>query len=344
MTRKRVRTGAAAGPAGRTPGSLDALAAEESQRERDAELLERIGWESIEANEKRRLRRNFWLAFGFMAPALALVSGLLLAPVVYNIYLSFTKWKKFKGLDQFAGAANYERLATHRLFGDALYNTSLWVVASIIFPLAIGFGLAVFLRGVVLENTFKSVIFLPRILAPTAVGVIWFYVYAPDGVVNRFLSFAAGDTVDIGWLYQENTVTPAIIATFVWQTVGLVMVLILLGLAAIPKDPLEAARIDGATRWQIFRRVVMPLLLPTILVVTILSVLAGFTVFDLLWIMGAANPELRTLSLAVFMYFEAFQKGSWAYGSAIAVVIGVVVLSVTWIQALLQHRVEKMTK
>ena len=316
----------------------------DTRRERDEALLERIGWSRIEANEKRRQRRNFWIAFGFMAPAVALVAGLLLAPVVYNIYLSLTKWKKFKGLDQFAGVANYERLAGHRLFADALYNTSLWVVASIIFPLAIGFGLAVFVRGVALENTFKSIIFLPRILAPTAVGVIWFYVYAPDGVVNRFLSFAAGDKVDIGWLYQGDTVTPAIIATFVWQTVGLVMVLILLGLAAIPRDPLEAARIDGATRWQVFRSIILPLLLPTLLVVTILSVLAGFTVFDLLWIMGAANPELRTLSLAVFMYFEAFQKGAWAYGAAIAVVIGVVVLSVTWIQTLLQHRVEKMTK
>ena len=71
-----------------------------------------------------------------MAPAIALVAGLLLTPVVYNIYLSLTKWKKFKGLDQFAGIANYERLAGHRHFGEALYNTSLWVVASIIFPLA----------------------------------------------------------------------------------------------------------------------------------------------------------------------------------------------------------------
>ena len=316
----------------------------QSPRDRDEDVLARIGWSRIEANERRLQRRNFWVAFGFMAPAVVLVAGLLLSPVVYNIYLSLTKWKKFKGLDVFAGTANYERLATNRLFGDALYNTSLWVVASIIFPLAIGFGLALFLRGVVLENTFKSIIFVPRILAPTAVGVIWFYVYAPDGVVNRLLSLVAGERVDIGWLYEADTVTPAIIATFVWQTVGLVMVLVLLGLAAIPKDPIEAARIDGATRWQVFRHIVLPLLLPTLLMVTILSVLAGFTVFDLLWIMGAANPEVRTLSLAVYMYFEAFQKGSWAYGSAIAVVIGIVVLSVTWIQTLLQHRVEKMTK
>lgn len=310
----------------------------------DAELLERIGWSRIEANEARRMRRNFWVAFAFMSPAILLVATVLLAPVAFNIYLSFTKWKKFKGLDEFAGVANYVKLTTNHFFADALYNTSIWVGASIVFPLAIGLGLAVFLRGIALETTFKTIIFIPRIMAPTAVGVIWFYVYAPDGIINRFLSFVTGSKVDIGFLYERATATPAIIGTFVWQTVGLVMVLILLGLSAIPKDPLEAARIDGASNGQIFRHIVFPLLLPTLLVVTILSVLAGFTVFDLLWIMGPNYPGQRSMSLAILMYFEAFQKGSWAFGSALAVVIGAVVVSVTWAQALLQQRVDKMTR
>ncbi len=310
----------------------------------DIELLDRIGWSRIKANERRLKRRNFWVALAFMSPAILLVSSLLLTPVAFNIYLSFTKWKKFKGLDEFAGIANYTKLTTNIFFADALYNTSLWVGASIVFPLAIGLGLAVFLRGIAFETTFKTIIFLPRIMAPTAVGVIWFYVYAPDGIINRFLTFASGREVDIGWLYEQGLATPAIIGTFVWQTVGFVMVLILLGLSAIPKDPLEAARMDGASNGQVFRHIVLPLLLPTLLVVTILSFLAGFTVFDLLWIMGASYPGQRSMSLAVLMYFEAFQKGSWAFGSALAVVIGVVVLSVTWLQALLQHRVDKMTR
>ena len=93
-----------------------------------------------------------------------------------------------------------------------------------------------------------------------------------------------------------------------------------------------------------FRHITLPLLMPTLLVVTILSVLAGFTAFDLLWVMGVPYPGQRTLSLAVFMYFEAFQKGSWAFGSALAVVIGIVVLSVTWVQASMQNRIDKMTK
>ena len=311
--------------------------------EDDAELMDRIGWLGINANERRARRRNFWVAFTFMLPAILLVTAVLHAPVVYNVYLSFTKWKRFKGLDEFARFANYVKLAGNRFFSDALYNTMLWVGASLVFPLLIGLGLAVFLRGLAFERSIKTIIFLPRIMAPTAVGIIWFYVYAPSGVLNRFLGFFSGGDVDIGWLYETGRVTAAIIVTFVWQTVGLVMVLILLGLSAIPKDPLEAARIDGASNRQIFVHIILPLLLPTLLMVTILSVLAGFTVFDLLWVMGASFPDQRTLSLAVFMYFEAFQKGSWAFGSTIAVVIAVVALSVTWIQAYLQTRADRLT-
>lgn len=315
-----------------------------SPSQQDEELLARIGFDQIAKRDQRRHRREFGIALLFMAPALLLVGGLLLAPVAYNIYLSFTNWRKFAGLDEFVGFDNYSRMFGNTFFLEALGNTAIWVVASIVFPIAVGLGLAMFLRNTRFSETFKNIIFIPRILAPTAVGVLWFYVYAPQGLLNRALSLVTGQEVDIGWLYQDATVTPAIVATFVWQTVGLVMVLILIGLAAIPKDPIEAAQIDGASRWQIFRGVVLPLLTPTLLVVTILSVLAGFTVFDLLWVMGASYPGQRSLSLAVYMYFEAFQKGSWAYGSAVAVIIGLVVLCVTWVQAVLQNRVDRMVR
>ena len=315
-----------------------------SRDERDAALLARIGLDSIARRERSRQRRQFAIALVFMAPALLLVGGLLLVPVVYNVFYSFTRWHRFSGRDEFAGFDNYTRMLGNPFFQEAFANTVIWVVASIVFPILIGLALALFLRNIWLENVFKNIIFIPRILAPTAVGVIWYYVYAPDGLLNSSLTFITGNPVDIGWLYQDGTVTPAIIATFVWQTVGLVMVLLLLGLSAIPKDPVEAATVDGASRSQVFRHIILPLLLPTLVMVTILSVLAGFTVFDLLWVMGITYPGQRTLSLVVYMYFEAFQRGSWAYGSAVAVIIGLVVLCVTWVQALLQQRVDRMTR
>src|SRR5690606_23213554 len=170
--------------------------------------------------------------------------------------------------------------------------------------------------------------FLPRVLAPTAVGTLWYYVYAPHGVINTISSAVTGQPNDFGWLFEANTITPAIIFTFAWQTLGINMVLLLLGLAAIPRDPIEAARVDGASNWQIFRHIIWPMLLPTVFVVTILNVVAGFTAFDLLWVMATGYPAQRNLSLAVYMYYETFANSRWAYGAAIAVVLSAMVVAV----------------
>ncbi len=294
---------------------------------------------------RRRERRVTWqqtrVAWLFIAPAVIMVALFLLLPVVFNVILSFTKWQKFTGLDQFAGFNNYARLFRLPYFGEAMGNTAIWVVGAIIFPLAVGLGLALLLRNIPFQETFKSLFFLPRVMAPTAVGAIWYYVYAPRGVLNSVVSGATGQPFDYGWLFSPDSITGAVIVTFVWQTLGITMVLLLLGLAAIPKDPIEAARVDGATPGQIFRHIVWPLLLPTVLVVTILNVAAGFTTFDLLWVMASSYPAKRTLSLAVYMYYESFSNGAWAYGSAIAVVLGSMVISVSALLAIVQSRVSK---
>ncbi|WP_375551446.1 carbohydrate ABC transporter permease [Rhodophyticola porphyridii] len=306
--------------------------------------LQKLDFSRYAEQECRERRRSMWTALGFMSPAIVLVSFFLLYPVAYNVYISFTRWRRFTGFDEWGGLSQYQRLLGNPNFSEAMANTIIWVGVSLVLPVAIGLFIAVMLRGQKMEETAKSIFFLPRILAPTAAGVMWFYVYAPDGVLNSILSLFAAEPVSIGWLYNENTITPSIIVAYLWQTVGLAMVLLLLGLAAVPKDPLEAASVEGATRWQIFRHVTLPLLLPTILVVVILSVLAGFTVFDHIWVMARDFPGKRTLSLTVYMYVEAFDRSSWAYASAIAVVLGVIVLSVTWLQVILQDRIDRMTK
>ena len=294
---------------------------------------------------RRRERRVAWqqtrIAWLFIAPAVIMVMLFLLLPVVFNVILSFTKWQKFTGLDQFAGFNNYARLFRLPYFTEALSNTAIWVVGAVIFPLAVGLGLALLLRNIPFQETFKSLYFLPRVMAPTAVGAIWYYVYAPRGVLNSAVSGVTGQPFDYGWLFSPDSITGAVIVTFGWQTLGITMVLLLLGLAAIPKDPIEAARVDGATPGQIFRHIVWPLLLPTVLVVTILNVAAGFTTFDLLWVMAGSYPAKRTLSLAVYMYYESFSNGAWAYGSAIAVVLGSMVIGVSALLAIVQSRVSK---
>ncbi len=291
--------------------------------------------------ERRARWRSSRAALCFIAPAALLVSVMLLLPVGFVVYLSFTRWARFAGLDRFAGLANYQRLLNVPYFAEALGNTAIWVGSALLLPLGLGLGFALLLGRLPAQDMFKSAFFLPRVVAPTAIGVLWSYIYAPDGLVNAGLSLWQGAPVRIGWLYQANTITPAIISTFVWQSTGLSMVLLLLGLAAIPRDPLEAARLEGASDRQVFVHIVWPLLLPTVLVVTIIAVVAGFTAFDLLWVMGASYPGKRTLSLSVFMYFESFGNNAWAFGAAIAVVLGMVVLAVTWLQTLMQQRVDR---
>jgi len=293
------------------------------------------------ARERRVAWRQTRVAWLFIAPAVILVGVFLLLPVLVNVVLSFTKWQKFTGLDKFAGFSNYARLFAVPYFSEAMANTALWVVGAVVLPLALALALALLLRNIAFQETLKSLYFLPKVLAPTAVGAIWYYVYAPHGVLNSVVSGVSGHGFDFGWLYDDNTVTPSVIVTFVWQTVGITMVLLLLGLAAIPKDPIEAARVDGASPGQVFRHIVWPLLLPTVLVVTILNVAAGFTTFDLLWVMAGDYPGKRTLSLAVYMYYESFSNGGWAYGSAVAVVLGIMVIAVSAVLAFVQSRVEK---
>ena len=291
--------------------------------------------------ERRHLRRQSRLAWGFLAPAMLMVGLFSLLPVVFNIGLSFTKWQRFAGIDQFAGWANNRRLFALPYFSEAMGNTIIWVIGAMVFPLAIGLALALVLRSMAFQETIKSLFFLPRVFAPTALGAIWYYVYAPRGMVNSLVSKVTGNEFDFGWLFSGSTVTGAVIVTFVWQNLGITMVLLLLGLSSIPKDPIEAARVEGASRFQIFRHVVWPLLLPTVMVVTILNVAAGFTTFDLLWVTAADYPGKRTLSLAVYMYFESFGKGAWAYGAAVAVVLGSIVIVASAILAVIQARVTK---
>ena len=169
-----------------------------------AELLLPAGVPSIAAmaaRERRHARKRFWTALAFMAPALVFVAAFLLLPVAFNVYASFTQWQKFSGLDKMAGFANYTRLFSNPSFETAGFNTILWVVASFFLPALFGLGLALLVRGLRGEETFKSLYFLPRMFSATAIGVLWYYVYAGEGIVNSGLrAVGLGDQAR-NWLY-----------------------------------------------------------------------------------------------------------------------------------------------
>lgn len=294
--------------------------------------------------ERRVRRRTGLTALTFMAPAILMVSVFLLYPVLDNIRISLTAWAKFSGSGRYVGLLNYRQALTNPNFHDAMVNTLVWVVASLTLPIALGMAFAMLLRRVAGQGVFKTVFFIPRLLAPTAIGTIWYYVYADAGILNTMLRAMGLEGLTRHWLYDASAITPAMIVAHVWQTTGLVMVLLLLGLAALPTDPLEAATVEGASPWQTFRMIVLPMLFPTLVVVTIISVIAGFTTFDLVWVMGRDFPNRSTLTLAVHQYWESFRSSRWAYGAAVAVILGGIALAITWIQAWLQQRLEERAR
>lgn len=298
----------------------------------------------LSAAERRVRRRSGLTALAFMAPALIMVCVFLLYPVVDNIRISLTAWAKFSGADRFVGLLNYRQALGNPNFHDAMVNTLVWVVVSLTLPIALGMAFAMLLRRLAGQGVFKTVFFIPRLLAPTAIGTIWYYVYADDGILNTLLRAAGLGSLTRHWLYDPSAITPAMIVAHVWQTTGLVMVLLLLGLAALPTDPLEAATVEGASPWQTFHMIVLPMLFPTIVVVTIISVIAGFTTFDLVWVMGRDYPNRSTLTLALHQYWESFRSSHWAYGAAVAVILGAIALSITWVQAWLQQRLEERAR
>ena len=279
--------------------------------ETDQQLLDRIGLAVIEKRERERGNRNRIVALAFMSPALVLVVGVLLVPVGINIYLSFMNWRKFTGINEFAGLANYADLGSSPYFFDALVNTVTWVAASLVFPILIGLGLALLFRGARFGETFKNIIFLPRILAPTAVAVLWYYVYAPHGLLNRVLGFFTGRSVDVGWLYDQAADRDALHhrdLRLADRRPGHGAA------AARPQRHPEGPDRSRAHRWRdalghVSRHHPAAAGTPTLLVVTILCVLAGFTVFDLLWVMGAGYPGLRTVFACDLHVFRGVPKG-----------------------------------
>ena len=294
--------------------------------------------------ERRVRRHNAGVALAFMAPAILMVSVFLLYPVLENAWISLTAWAKFSGANRFVGLLNYRQAVGNPNFREATVNTLVWVVVSLTLPILLGMAFAILLRRVPGQGAFKTIFFIPRLLAPTAIGTIWYYVYADDGILNTVLRAAGLEGLTRHWLYDPAAITPAMIVAHVWQTTGLVMVLLLLGLAALPTDPIEAATVEGASPWQSFRMIVLPMLFPTIVVVTIVSVIAGFTTFDLVWVMGRDYPNRSTLTLAVHQYWESFRSTRWAYGAAVAVILGAIALMITWVQAWLQQRLDEQAR
>ncbi|MGQ9616218.1 MAG: carbohydrate ABC transporter permease [Spirochaetota bacterium] len=264
----------------------------------------------------------------FVLPAFALVVVLLLVPMFQNIYYSFFDWD---GISKpvFTAFENYTSLFKDANFLVSFRNTLIWVGFTLLFPVMGGLLVAIFVRGLVLERFFKSVFFIPLTISFVATGIIWTYMFSRDlGVLNNLFNLF-GLRIKLSWLTSVPLNTFSLLIAWTWQQLGVNMVLFLMGLATIPQDPIEAAVIDGANKWQTFIHVTLPMLRPITTVVITMAMVNSFKAFDIIYVMTRGGPYRSSETLAVTMFRETFTLFRMGYGAAISVLLSVIVIAVS---------------
>ena len=279
-------------------------------------------------------RREVFWRVTLLALPLSVFGAFVVWPLLDSFYYSFTDWNGFDPRYRFVGFENFFRIATDRLFANAIANTVVWMVLALLAPTLGGLGLALLLdshpvRG---ANVFKSVFYLPICLSAVVVGQIWVWIYQPDwGLLNTLIEAVTGEPETFAWLAKPQSALYSVIAAWSWQQTGLSMVIFLAGLTAVPADLVEAASIEGANRWQRTWHVVLPMLRPATVVVVALSVINSLKGFDVLYIMTAGGPFHSSDTLAMFMYNESFKKYRMGYGSAISVILFLLTLAIVFL-------------
>ena len=256
----------------------------------------------------------------YVLPAALFVAAFLLYPVVVTIWQSLTH---DDGITPavFVGLLNFKELFTDAHFVVSLQNTIIWTVAAVVFPVTLGLVFAITLSTVRWSSLFKTIIYMPATISAAAVGILFAFIFAYDnGALNSLLN--AIGLPSVHWLFESPTNTFSMIGAYTWQSTGLNMMLFLVGLQGLPPEPIEAARLDGCTGFGLVWRIIVPMLMPYVVIATLLAVVNGFKVFDLIWVMTQGGPGRASETLAVTMYREGFILFNQGYAAAIAVMIG----------------------
>ncbi len=278
-------------------------------------------------------RRTTALGYALLAPSLFGVVTFLLLPILVVLWLSVHRWDLL-GPIQYAGLRNWRSVLTDSTFGNSLVVTLLFV--AIVVPVQTVLGLAVgamLARGLPGSGVFRTLYVLPWVCAPLAIAVLWRWILAPtDGAVSTVL----GHQVD--WLSDPGLALPAVSAVVVWTNVGYVALFFLAGILAIPADIHAAARTDGATGWQRFWRITLPMLRPTTFFVLVTGIVSAAQVFDTVYALTGGGPSGRTDLVAHRIYAEAFGSAAIGRAAVMAVVLFVVLVGVTLVQHLFFRR------
>lgn len=263
----------------------------------------------------------------FILPALVGTLIFIVIPVICSFGLSFAKWDLLNPI-QFVGLSNYKDIFADDLFYKILWNTIVFAVSTSVLGVIIPLVLACILNSKIRGSEFyKTAYFLPFITPMIVIGVVWEWIFDPNiGFLNHILH------LQINWLYDTHYAMTALIIVSVWKLIGYNMVIFLSALSGISQSMFEAAKIDGASPFQTFKNVTVPLLSPSIFFVVIITAISSLQVFDLIYLMTQGGPFESTNVLVYAIYKNAFEYFNVGKASAIAYVLFIIILVLTLIQ------------
>jgi len=278
-------------------------------------------------------RKLLW----FIAPAVILIGAVIVFPWAFTLWMSVFDWR-IGSKASFVGLDNYVALATNKRFIESIGHTFYFTLLAVVLPLVFGTMAAlVFHRKFPLRGFLRGTFILPMMATPVAVALVWTMMFHPQqGVLNYLLSLV-GLPPSL-WVYSPRLVIPSLVMVEIWHWTPLVMLIVLGGLASLPVEPLESALIDGATGWQTFRFITLPLLVPFLTVAAVIRTIDALKAFDTIFVISQGGPGTASETINIYLYLQAFSFYNIGSASAVVVVFFVIVVALSLTLLMLRER------
>ncbi len=288
--------------------------------------------------KRRGIRSEHLLFLAFVAPNFFLLGVFSYWPLIYQSYLSLTRWDMISPRKTFVGLDNYRYMFSGREFYQVMFNTFYFTGAVLVGSIVLGLALAVLLnqrlRG---RTTARAIIFAPYVLSGAAIGLVWAYIFDPVyGLMRVFLNFFY--IVSPNWLVSTTWAMPAIIIVYLWKNVGYSAVIYLAGLQNISHEMYEAAKVDGANGWQAFWHITIPQLSPVTFFISVTTILFSIQAFDIIAVMTGGGPVNATTTLVWYLYEQGFIAFRAGIAAAAGMLLFVLMLLITIFQVYFVQR------
>lgn len=299
---------------------------------------------------RKKNSERLWIAF-FITPALAIVVSIILLPLFMSLFNSLFSWRQLIR-DQFVGLENFRRVfftePYRTRFSNAIGNNLVWLAATMAVQNTLGLAMGYFLsRRIRGSEVYKRVIFIPVLFSIVAVGFLWGLYLKPNGLLNGFFKLLGAPEMARAWLGDEKLATFSIIAVNIWRWVGFPSLVFLAAIDNIPAECMEAAWLDGAKDRTVFLRIILPLIVPSILIITVLTIVGSLNVFEQIYTMAGldGSPNFSTDTIGTLFYrtgFGSVDSGNpeIGVGSAIGVIIYILTLAASLISIVTLGRKE----